>query len=106
MRPQAKSAGERELRPIALRLRRSEVELIDRAASARGRSRTDFMRDAALREAEMAILDEVLVKTGSQALRHFLKEISRPPRPVPELVALFRRSPPWGAAPSKRADRA
>jgi uncharacterized protein (DUF1778 family) len=60
------------------------------------------MRDAALREAEMSILDETLVKTGSDALRHFLKEISKPPQAIPELVELFRRSPPWEATPSKK----
>ena len=40
---------ERKEYPILIRLPEADMAMVDRAASLRGRSRTDFVRDAAVR---------------------------------------------------------
>jgi len=44
--------AERKEHPISMRLPEADIAIIDRAAGLRGRSRTDFVRDAAVRAAE------------------------------------------------------
>jgi uncharacterized protein (DUF1778 family) len=43
---------------INLRVSRNQKALIDRAAEVQGRSRSDFMLEAACREAESVLLDQ------------------------------------------------
>src|SRR5205823_9867564 len=50
---------ERKEHPLSMRLPKADIAVIDRAAALRGRSRTDFVRDAAVRAAE-----EVLMETA------------------------------------------
>jgi uncharacterized protein (DUF1778 family) len=38
--------------PLSMRLPETDIAIIDRAATLRGRSRTDFVREAAVRAAE------------------------------------------------------
>ena len=87
--------------PLSMRLPPADIALIDRAASLRGRSRTDFIRDAAVREAEAAILEAGLIRMSAAGFADFVAAIDAPPAPVSALVALFKRVPPWGrkAAP-------
>ena len=49
-------------RPVNLRIREDVRNIIDRAASLRGKSRSDFMIDAAYRAAEDTLLDQTLVR--------------------------------------------
>src|ERR1043166_2786638 len=42
----------RKEHPLSMRLPEADIAIIDRAASLRGRSRTDFVREAAVRAAE------------------------------------------------------
>ena len=44
--------AERKDHPLSMRLPDADIAIIDRAATLRGRSRTDFVRDAAVRAAE------------------------------------------------------
>ncbi|HVE82779.1 MAG TPA: DUF1778 domain-containing protein [Myxococcales bacterium] len=81
--------------PLSMRLPRSDISLIDRAATMRGRSRTDFIRDAAVRAAEEVILDNLPVRMSARGFAAFTKVLAAPPRPVPELVALLKRRAPW-----------
>jgi uncharacterized protein (DUF1778 family) len=48
--------------PISMRLPESDVAMIDRAATLRGRSRTDFVRDAAVRAAEEVVMENRLLR--------------------------------------------
>ena len=48
----------RKVYPLSMRLPEADVAVIDRAAALRGRSRTDFVREAAVRAAEAALLEE------------------------------------------------
>ena len=80
---------------MSLRMRDADLGLIDRAANLRGRSRTEFMRDAAVREAEEVLLRSTIVQQSADAFAHFISAIDAPPRPVPALVKLMGARPPW-----------
>jgi uncharacterized protein (DUF1778 family) len=50
-------ADERKDHPLSMRLPETDLALIDGAAGLRGRSRTDFVREAALHAAEEILLE-------------------------------------------------
>jgi uncharacterized protein (DUF1778 family) len=81
--------------PLSMRLPAGDVELIDRAAAARGRSRTDFVREAAVREAEAVLLERAMVRMSSRGFSAFVKAIAGKGRPVKELVEVFKKRAPW-----------
>ncbi|OYV41922.1 MAG: hypothetical protein B7Z75_14715 [Acidocella sp. 20-57-95] len=45
-------SAKRKDHPLSMRLPEGDIAIIDRAADLRGRSRTDFVREAAVRAAE------------------------------------------------------
>lgn len=81
--------------PLSMRLPEADIAVIDRAANLRGRSRTDFVRDAAVRAAEEVLMENALLRMSSSGYRQFMDVIAAPPKSVPELVKLFKRPPPW-----------
>jgi len=81
--------------PLSMRLPASDIAMIDRAATLRGRSRTDFVREAAVRAAEEAIMDSAPIRMSPAGFRTFLAAIAGPAKPVPEMVALFKRKTVW-----------
>jgi uncharacterized protein (DUF1778 family) len=94
-RSPAMPASPRKDQPIAMRLAASDVAMIDRAARIRGRSRTEFVRDAAMRAAEEVVLDNHVIRMDAEAFGAFLAVVAEPGKAVPGLVDLFRRRPPW-----------
>lgn len=64
---------------VNLRIRGDIRALIDRAAKAQGKTRSDFMIDAARRAAEDALLDQALVRVYQETYTHFLEVLDRPP---------------------------
>ena len=66
-------------KPVHLRIREDVRKVIDRAASIRGKSRTDFMIDAAYRAAEDTLLDQTLVRVDEDSYRHYLSLLDQPP---------------------------
>jgi uncharacterized protein (DUF1778 family) len=64
---------------VNLRVRIATRALIDRAAKARGKSRSDFMIDAARRAAEDTLLDQALVLVDQTTYDHFLEILDHPP---------------------------
>jgi uncharacterized protein (DUF1778 family) len=87
--------AERKEYPISMRLPEADVAIIDRAASMRGRSRTDFVRDAAVRAAEELIMENRLVRMSPEGFAEFMEVLSAPASPVPEIVELAKRPAPW-----------
>jgi uncharacterized protein (DUF1778 family) len=81
--------------PLSLRLPQADLALIDRAAKLKGSSRTEFMRDAAVREAETLILDRTMITMSAEGFKAFLDEIDSPAKPIPEMVELLKRKAPW-----------
>ncbi|MBM7045630.1 DUF1778 domain-containing protein [Rhizobium lusitanum] len=86
---------ERKEYPIAMRLPAADVAMIDRAASLRGRSRTDFVRDAAVRAAEEVVMEQRLIRMSPEGFTEFMEVLSRPAISVPEMVELAKRPAPW-----------
>jgi uncharacterized protein (DUF1778 family) len=84
--------------PLSMRLRQSDIAVIDRAADLRGRSRTDFVREAALRAAEDVLLEAALIRLSPRGFESFQAAIAAPPNAIPEMVALFKRKAPWVAS--------
>ncbi len=78
-----------------MRLAASDIHMIDRAARLRGRSRTDFIREAAVRAAEATILDQSPVRMSAEGFQAFVEALSAEPTPVPEIVDVLRRRAPW-----------
>ena len=66
-------------RAVNLRVREDIRDLIDRAAQSQGKSRSEFMIDAARRAAEDALLDQTLVRVDTETYAHFLKALDQPP---------------------------
>jgi uncharacterized protein (DUF1778 family) len=64
---------------VNLRVRTDIRTLIDRAAKAQGKSRSDFMIDAARRAAEDALLDQTLVRVDQKTYDTFLAILDKPP---------------------------
>ena len=88
-------AADRKDQPLLMRLPERDVAIIDRAAGLRGRSRTEFVRDAAVRAAEAVLMENNPIRMSEEGFAAFMAEISGPARPVPALVELFRRTAPW-----------
>ena len=89
------SAAGRKAHPLSMRLLEADIAIIDRAAGLRGRSRTDFVREAAVRAAEEVLLERTLIRMSPAGFAAFREAIDAPAAPVPELVELLRRPAPW-----------
>lgn len=72
-------ASEPRTRPVNLRVRQDIRDLIDQAARSQGKSRSEFMIDAARRAAEEALLDQTLVRVDGETYAHFLAVLDQPP---------------------------
>ncbi|MCW2275508.1 DUF1778 domain-containing protein [Rhodoblastus acidophilus] len=81
--------------PISMRLPEADIALIDRAAALRGRSRTEFVRDAAVSAAETALLENRVIRMSEEGFADFLAALSAPPTPPPEMVEVVKRPAPW-----------
>lgn len=89
------SLAERKEYPISMRLPEADVAMIDRAAGLRGRSRTDFVREAAVRAAEEVIMEQGLIRMSPEGFVQFMDVLARPAAPVPEMVRDLNRHAPW-----------
>lgn len=80
---------------LNLRIPPAERNLIDRAAESAGKTRTDFILEAARRAAEETLLDRALMVVGPEAYGEFLKRLDRPARPNERLKRTMRGKAPW-----------
>ena len=69
--------------------------LIDRAAQLAGKSRTDFILEAARRAAEEALLDRTMFSVSPKAYAEFLKRLDAPPQPNDRLRRTMQAKGPW-----------
>ncbi len=79
---------------VNLRIRSDIRALIDRAAQAQGKTRSDFMIDAARRAAEEALLDQTLVRVDSETYDYFLSVLDQPPSSQ-RFERLMQAPAPW-----------
>lgn len=80
---------------INLRASRGQKALIDRAAEALGRSRSDFMLETACREAETVLLDRRYFALTGESFQRFAALLDKPPANNPKLRRLLRSKAPW-----------
>lgn len=83
-------------RTISIRVLPREQALIDRAAEACGQTRSDFMLQAARREAEHVLLDRRMFLLDEQAYRDFVERLDTPPQQNDKLRRLLASKAPWG----------
>ena len=80
---------------INVRATRKQKALIDQAAEALGRSRSDFMLDTVCREAENILLDRRYFVLSEEAFRKFNAMLDKPPKDNPGLRRLLGTRAPW-----------
>jgi uncharacterized protein (DUF1778 family) len=80
---------------LNLRIKPEERGLIDRAAKALGKNRTDFVLEAARRAAEDALLDRAILAVSPKAYAEFLARLDAPPKPNERLRRTMRTRAPW-----------
>ncbi|HKV54448.1 MAG TPA: DUF1778 domain-containing protein [Candidatus Binataceae bacterium] len=88
--------------PLSMRLPATDIAVIDRAADLRGRSRTDFVREAAVRAAEEVLMESTPIRMSAKGFDAFMAAVAAPAKAVPELVAMLKRSAPWETGETKR----
>jgi uncharacterized protein (DUF1778 family) len=80
---------------LNLRIRPEGRGLIDRAATLTGKTRTDFVLEAARHAAQETLLDRTLFTVSPQAYARFLERLDAPPQPNERLRRTMRTVPPW-----------
>ena len=86
---------EQEPLPIVIRAEENQRELIDIAARHRGRSRESFVLDAAYREAQDVVLDQVFFLLDEKGFAWFQGMVESPPPPNENLRRLMARKAAW-----------
>jgi len=92
----ATTAAKRET--LNLRIKPDERSLIDRAAISLGKTRTDFVLDAARSAAEEALLDRTALTVTPEAYAEFLARLDAPPQPNDRLRRAMQTPAPWDRA--------
>jgi uncharacterized protein (DUF1778 family) len=80
---------------INLRVSGGQKSLIDRAAQALGRNRSDFMLETACREAETVLLDRRYFTLPTEQFKQFSAMLDRPPANNARLARLLKTKAPW-----------
>lgn len=92
--PAAKSVSAKH-ETLHLRIMSAERDLIDRAAKARGKSRTDFILEAACAAAEEVLIDQRTIMADPYAYQAFLVRLDQPPVPNATLRKTMQTSASW-----------
>ena len=80
---------------INLRASHKQKALIDRAAEALGRSRSDFMLEIACREAESVLLDRRYFALPEDKFKRFVAMLDKPPKNNLRLRRFLQTKAPW-----------
>jgi uncharacterized protein (DUF1778 family) len=96
MQPTPESTSKRE--SLNIRIKPEERGLIDQAAKLRGKTRTDFILDAARVAAEEALIDQTLMVVSPDAFAAFLARLDQPPAPNERLRKTMQTPAPWDSA--------
>lgn len=93
--PGTSRAGATRGETINLRVSRGQKTLIDRAAEALGRNRSDFMLEAACREAEVVLLDRRYFALPAEEFKRFTAMLDKPPVRNARLIRVLKTKAPW-----------
>ena len=80
---------------LNLRIKPEVRGLIDHAAQLVGKTRTDFVLDAARQAAEAALLDRAALSISTKAYAKFLARLDAAPRPNARLRHSLQTPAPW-----------
>jgi uncharacterized protein (DUF1778 family) len=80
---------------LNLRIKPEDRRLIDRAAQLTGKTKTDFVLEAARRAAEDALLDRTLFLAGPEAFEAFRARLDEQPHPNDRLRRSLQTPAPW-----------
>lgn len=80
---------------INIRAKARQRDLIDQAANRLGRSRSDFMLEAACREAEDVLLDQAFFTVDEGTFAKFQALLDNPLPPTDKLRRLLKTKAPW-----------
>jgi uncharacterized protein (DUF1778 family) len=80
---------------ISIRAKPVQRDLIDQAADCLGRSRSDFMLEAACRRAEDVLLEQTCFALNSEKMAAFQAMLDSPPAPNDRLRRLLNARGPW-----------
>ena len=86
---------EKRSAPINIRCYQAQKNLIDQAAALQRKNRSDFILEAACREAENVLLDQRLFVWDEEQFAAFAKAISKPLAEEAKLQKLRAVKPPW-----------
>jgi uncharacterized protein (DUF1778 family) len=85
---------------INLRALPEQRDLIDQAASALGKNRSDFMLEAACERAQAVLLDQVFFRLDADKFDPFVALLDAPPKPNAGLERLMGVKAPWDTNPA------
>lgn len=88
-------AHTRETVSINIRAKARQRDLIDEASGRLGRSRSDFMLEAACREAQDVLLDQAFFTADASAFARLQSLLDRPLPPTDKLRRLLKAKAPW-----------
>jgi uncharacterized protein (DUF1778 family) len=80
---------------INIRAKTRQRDLIDQAAEFLHRSRSEFMLEAACREAENVLLDQAFFTVDTQTFDHLQKLLDKPLPSTEKLHKLLTTKSPW-----------
>ncbi|MBI3605170.1 MAG: DUF1778 domain-containing protein [Nitrospirae bacterium] len=80
---------------LSIRARSNQRELIDKAADALGKNRSDFMLEASCREAENVLLDRRYFTLSEEQFKAFTALLDSPPKTNAKLRKLLAEKAPW-----------
>lgn len=80
---------------LNLRIKPEERGLIDRAANLTGKTRTDFVLEAARHAAEEALLDRTVFAVNAETYATFLARLDEAPKPNERLRRTMQTAAPW-----------
>ena len=80
---------------INIRVQLADRALIDQAAEAQGKNRSDFMLEASRRAAQEALLDRTLFRVDAATYDRFVAVLDSPPQPNERLRKLMQTKAPW-----------
>lgn len=85
---------------ISIRAKAGQRDLIDQAADRLGRSRSDFMLEAACRQAEDVLLDQTYFALDAESFAAFQTMLDQPPAPTDRLRRTLKARAPWDTVAS------
>lgn len=80
---------------LNVRIKSGQRELIERAAKELDRSVSEFVRDAAVKEARHALMDRTTFQVDDETWQRFTDALDAPTKDNPRLRDLMSRKPVW-----------